>query len=178
MNILRVLLLASAVGLGGVMPAASQGANPPAAAAPSAEAIAVAKELIAMVSGDMIGDLTGKMVAQAWPTMEQALKAQFPKLDAATGAELRAEFEKQMSANVAEALIDAPTIYARHLSVAEMRDIQAFYRTPTGAKALKVMPEITAETMGQFFPRMQGMMQRVNTALTGILEKHGFPAPK
>jgi len=28
--------------------------------------------------------------------------------------------------------------------------------------------------MGNFMPRMQGMMARIDTALTGILQKHGF----
>src|SRR6266481_10155918 len=116
MNILRVVLLASAVGLGSVIPAASQGANTAPAATPSPEALAVAKELLALMSGDMIGDLTSKMVAQVWPTLEQSLRTQYPKLDAATGAEIRAEFEKQMAANVAESMNDAPAIYARHLS--------------------------------------------------------------
>jgi hypothetical protein len=179
MKILRVLLLASAAGLWGIASAASQGAPPAApAAAPPPEAVAVAKELISLMSGDMMADMTGKMVAQAWPTLEQALRQQFPKLDAATGAELRAEFEKQIAANVAESMADAPTIYARHLSVAEMRDIQAFYKTPTGIKSLKMMPQITAEVMGNFVPRMQGMMERVNLAMTGILQKHGFAPPK
>jgi hypothetical protein len=172
MKILRVVLLASAATLGGVVSAASQGAPP--AAAPSADAIAVAKELISLMSGDMMNDLTGKMVAQVWPSVEQSLRQQFPKLDAATSAELQAEFQKQMAANVTEALSDAPTIYAKYLSVAEMRDIQAFYKTPTGAKSLKLMPQITAESMGNFLPRMQGMMERVNTAMTGILQKHGY----
>ncbi|HMA74902.1 MAG TPA: DUF2059 domain-containing protein [Xanthobacteraceae bacterium] len=174
MNILRVALLALAVGLSSVLPAISQGANTAAPAAPSAEAIAVAKELMALVSGDMIADLTGKMVAQTWPTLEQSLRVKYPKLDAATSADLRAEFEKQIAANIAESMNDAPAIYARYLSVPEMRDIEAFYRTPTGAKALKLMPQITAEVMGQFLPRMQGMMDRVNTALTAVLQKHGY----
>ena len=176
MRILRVLLLASGVGLAGVVAAASQGANT-AAPAPSAEALATAKELIALMSGDMMNDLTSKMAAQVWPNIEQSLRTQFPKLDAATIAELRAELEKQMAANVAESMADAPAVYARYLTVAEMRDILAFYRTPTGAKTLKLMPQITSEVMGNFMPRMQAMMARVDTALTGILQKHGF-APK
>src|SRR5579859_6343398 len=171
MKMLRIMLLVSAAILTGAVPAAAQGAPP---AAPSAEALAVAKELISLLSGDMLADLNSKMVAQAWPSLEQALRQQFPKLDAATSAELRAEFEKQITANVAEALSDAPTIYARYLSVAEMRDIQAFYKTTTGAKSLKMMPQITAEMMGNFIPRMQGMMQSVDVAMTAILQKHGF----
>jgi uncharacterized protein len=175
MRTLRVLLLASGIGLAGVAAAAAQGANPAApASAPSAETLATAKELIALMSGDMMNDLTGKMAAQVWPNVEQSLRTQFPKIDAATVTELRAEFEKQMAANVAESMNDAPAVYARYLTVAEMRDILAFYRTPTGAKTLKLMPQITAEVMGNFMPRMQGMMARIDTALTGILQKHGF----
>jgi hypothetical protein len=173
MRILRVLLLASGVALAGVVAAASQGASP-AAPAPSAEALATAKELVALMSGDTMRDLTGRMTAQVWPNIEQSLRMQFPTIDAATIAELRAELEKQMGANVAESMDDAPAVYARYLTVAEMRDILAFYRTPTGAKTLKLLPQITSEVMGNFMPRMQGMMARIDTALTGILQKHGF----
>jgi hypothetical protein len=55
-----------------------------------------------------------------------------------------------------------------------MRDIQDFYRTPTGAKALKVLPEIMGEMMGKLGPRIQDTMQRVNVAVAGILQKHGL----
>jgi hypothetical protein len=173
MKILRVLLLASAVGMSGVVPAAAQQAAAP---APSPESIAVAKELFAIISGDMINDLTGKMITQIWPTMEQALRNQYPQIDAATSAELRAEFEKLIVADMTEYMNDAPAIYARYLTVAEMRDIQAFYRTPTGAKTLKLMPQIMGEVMGNLAPRMQGMMQRINASLTGVLQKHGYSA--
>jgi len=54
-----------------------------------------------------------------------------------------------------------------------LRKCQAFYRTPTGAKTLKLTPQISSQVMGQFFPRMQSMMVRVNSALVGILQKHG-----
>jgi uncharacterized protein len=174
MRILRTWLLASAVGIGSCLSAAAQGTTAP---PPSAEALAAAKELVTLLSGDMIGNLTRSMVAQAWPKFEQSLRARYPQLDAATGAELRTEFEKQMAENVAESLNDAPAIYARHLTVAEMRDIQAFYRTPTGAKTLTLMPQIASEVMGSFFPRIESMMQRVEAAMTGILQKHGY-APK
>ena len=179
MKIVRIVLLASAVGLGGVPggvpPAVSQGANTAAPIAePSAEAVATAKELMALIASDIVGDLTSKVIAQTWPAVEQSVRRQYPQIDAATSAELHTEFEKQISANVAESLNDAPSIYARYLTVQEMHDIEAFYRTPTGAKALKLMPQITGEMMGQFAPRMQGMMDRVNAAITAVLQKHGL----
>jgi uncharacterized protein len=173
MKILRALLLASAVGMSSGIPAAAQQA-----AAPSPEAIGEAKKLITVMSPDMIKDMNTKIFAQIWPTMEQALRTQFSTLDAATAdeikAEIRAMLEKEVIAEVTTLMDTMPAVYARYLTAAEMRDIQAFYRTPSGAKALKVMPEIMGETMGNFGPRMQGMMQRINVAVIGTLQKHGL----
>ncbi len=175
MKILRVWLLASVVGLAGAISAAAQQATSP---APSPEAIAVAKELIAITApDDMLQDMNNKMLAQFWPAMEQAMKPQFSKFDAATAAELnaevRAEFEKLMTAQMAELMDAMPAVYARYLTVDEMRQIVAFYRTPAGVKTLKVMPEIMGETMGKFAPRFPDMMQRLYVAFDGILQKHG-----
>jgi uncharacterized protein len=182
MKIVRVLLLASAAGMSGVMPAAAQQAAPPPAAAPSPgapspEALAVAKELISVLSGDMVKDLAAKTIAQAWPSIEQGLRGRYPQMDDAAVAELRAEFEKQIVANMTEHMAEAPAIYARYLTVQEMRDIQAFYRTPTGAKTLTLMPQIMGEVMGNLGPRMQGAMQRINVAFGEILKKHGLTTP-
>lgn len=171
MKILRVLLLASAAGMSGIIAAAAQQQQP---AAPSPEAIAAAKELVAVFSADMVNDLVRRMNTQVWPTIEQGLRRQYPQIDAATIDELRSEFEKLMVANMTEYMKDAPAIYARHLTVEEMRDIQAFYRSPTGAKTLKVMPQILGEIMGNLAPRLQGMMERVNVAIADILQKHGY----
>jgi hypothetical protein len=54
-----------------------------------------------------------------------------------------------------------------------MRAIQAFYRTPAGAKTLKVMPDIMGEAMSGFGPRLLGMMQRITVAVMGMLQNHG-----
>jgi hypothetical protein len=175
MKILRAALLASAVGLGAVIPAAAQQAAAP---APSPEAIAVAKELIAIMSPDMIKDMNTKMFAQMWPAMEQGLKAQFSTLDAATvddlRTEIRAVLEKEMVTEMTSLMDTMPAAYAKYLTVDDMRAIQAFYRTPAGAKTLKVMPEIMAEAMSGFTPRLQGMMQRINVGVVAVLQKHGL----
>jgi uncharacterized protein len=175
MKILRAMLLASAVGVGAVIPAAAQQAAAP---APSAEALLAAKELIAIMSPDMIKDMNTKMFAQIWPGMEQALRAQFSSLDAATAEELkneiRAVFEKELVTEMTALMDTMPAAYAKYLTVDEMHAIQAFYRTPAGAKVLKVMPEIMGEAMAGLGPRMQGMMQRMNVAFTGVLQKHGY----
>jgi hypothetical protein len=173
MRILRVLLLASAVGTAGVIPAAAQQT-----AAPSPEAIEEAKKLVAIMSPDMIKDMNSKMFGQMWPSVEQALRTQFATLDPATAEELkteiRAALEKEVIAEMTPIVDNMPAVYAKYLTVDEMRDIQAFYRTPGGAKLLKVMPEMMGEAMSSVGARMQGMVQRLNVALLGILQKHGL----
>ena len=47
---------------------------------------------------------------------------------------------------------DAPAIYARHLTAEEMREIAAFYRTPTGTKDAVVPPQILAEIFATMLP--------------------------
>jgi uncharacterized protein len=174
MKIVRAVLLASAVGLSAVIPAAAQQAAP----APSPEAIQAAKELIAIMSPDMIKDMNTKMFAQVWPAMEQGLKAQFSSLDAAAMNELKSEIhavmEKEMVTEMTALMDTMPAVYAKYLTVDDMRAIQAFYRTPVGAKTLKVMPEIMGEAMSGFGPRAQGMMQRMNVAVLGVLQKHNL----
>lgn len=170
MRNLRAVLLAWAVATGATAAAAAQDA----AAEPSAEALAAARDLVAILSGDLVQDMAGKVNVQAWPKIEQGLRSQYPNLDAATTAELRQEFENYLRRSMNEAMADAPAIYARHLSVAEMHDIETFYRTPSGAKTLRVMPLITGEVMANMAPRIQDMMQNMTTSFTGILKSHGY----
>jgi uncharacterized protein len=174
-KILRALLLASMIGASGVIPAAAQQAAGP---VPSPEAIAEAKKLVAIISPDMIKDVNTKVFAQIWPAMEQAIRGRLSTLDAAGADEIKNEirgaFETEMVAEMTALMETMPAVYARYLTADEIRDISAFYSTPAGAKALKVVPEIMGETMGSLAPRMQGMMQRINVAVIAILQKHGI----
>jgi len=91
---------------------------------PSPEALAAAKELMAVISPDMMKQLAGSISATFWPVVEQ--KARADKIDDATIGELRAEFERIQVAFASEAMNDAPPIYARHFTAADLR--AAFHR--------------------------------------------------
>jgi hypothetical protein len=88
---------------------------------PSPEALAAAKELLAILSPDMMKQLTGSITASFWPVVEQ--KARAEKIDDATIGELRAEFERIQVAFVADAMKEAPPIYARHFTADELTPI-------------------------------------------------------
>ena len=139
--------------------------------APSPEALRAAQELSAMVSGDTINQMSAAMTAQIWPNIEGSLAA---KIDAATLAELRAEFEKAVAVFANETMQMSPTVYVRNFTVQELHDIVAFYRTPTGAKALHTMPKVMSEVMAQMGPRVQAFQQDLNAKMVAILEKHGY----
>lgn len=58
-------------------------------------------------------------------------------------------------------------VYGSRLSDKELDDVMAFYRTPTGAKLIKIMPEVAGEVgkkVGTIIPQR----------LPGLLKKHGL----
>lgn len=139
--------------------------------APSPEALRTAQNLAALVSGDTTQQMSGALVAQMWGGLEAQLRG---KVDAATLSELRGELERLLAKFVGDSMKDAPAIYARHFTVAEMNDLMAFYKTPTGAKALRELPKVTAETFALVAPRMVPFQQEVTASVQAILQKHGY----
>jgi hypothetical protein len=79
-----------------------------------------------------------------------------------------------VAAFAGETMKASPAVYARNFTAPELRDIVAFYKTPTGAKALHTMPKVMGEVMAQLGPRVQAFQQELNARLLAILEKHGY----
>ena len=108
MRLLCVVLMASVL------------AGPGAARAdePSPEAIAAATELFSVISPDMTRQMTIQISNAFWPAVVQM--AQAKKIDDATLAEMRTDFERIQTAFLADAMKDAPAIYARYFTVTEL----------------------------------------------------------
>jgi hypothetical protein len=139
---------------------------------PSPEALDAAKDLMAVISPDMLKQLAASVSATFWPIVEQRAKAD--KIDDATIAELRAEFERIQFAFASDAMKDAPPIYARHFTVAELKELAAFYQTPAGSKALREMPQVMGELTANLVPRLQDVQRQTGEAFTRILHDHGY----
>ena len=139
---------------------------------PSPEALDAAKELMAVISPDMLKQLATSVSATFWPVVEQRARAD--KIDDATIAELRAEFERIQFAFASDAMKDAPPIYARHFTVDELKELTAFYQTPAGAKALREMPQVMGELTANLMPRLQEVQRQTGEAFTKILHEHGY----
>jgi hypothetical protein len=127
----------------GVLAAVVLSAAPAVPQSPSAEAMAAARELVvASRAGDQIKTLLPFIFQQIKPMIVQ------------NRPEVERDYDKimplmveEMSARIAEFAEAMTLIYARHFTVAELRQIQAFYNTPVGQKLLDRMPAIAQESM-------------------------------
>ncbi len=137
----------------------------------SPEALRAAQELAAIITGDTISQLSRTLTAQLWPRIEGQFGG---KVDGATLAEMRSEFERTLASFTAEMMKDAPAIYAKHFSAPELRDLLAFYKSPTGKKALQIMPTVMADVTTQMMPRMDAFQRDLNTRLEAVMQKHGY----
>ena len=155
-------------------PEAAPPASPAGAPQASGDALEAARELVTVISEGSKAQMISNLTAQVWPSIEQSLRAQNPKVDAAASGELRQEYERLLTEDYNKIMSDAPAIYARYLTAQEIRDVTAFYRTPSGAKALQVMPQATAEISAMSLERLQGLQERVYLAFLNILQKRGL----
>ena len=156
---IAILLIALTFGIG------------PARAQDSAEALQAANELASIISSDAVNQISRELTASFWPNLENSLKS---KVDDATLSDLRADFEHRLAQFGAEAMKDAPAIYAKYFSAQELRDITAFYRTPTGAKALQTMPKVMIEHLTGVRPKVQEFQQGMRTSVQEIMLRHGY----
>src|SRR6266702_1735017 len=60
----------------------------------SPEAMQAADELFAILSKDLLSQLTNQVTGAIWPSIERDLRTSRSNIDSATLAELRAEFER------------------------------------------------------------------------------------
>jgi hypothetical protein len=142
-----------------------------AARAQDAEALQAANELASIIAKDAVNQISRELSAGFWPNLENALKS---KVDDATLSELRAEFDRRLAQFGADAMKDAPAVYAKNFTAQELRDITAFYRTPTGAKALQTMPKVMIEYLSGVRPKVQEFQQGMRTSVQEIMQRHGY----
>ena len=142
--------------------------------APSAETLQAARELAAAASVAMVAEMTTNVTTQVWPGVEAAIRDKNPAVDAATLAELRREFEQLQVNAVVEGMSDASRIYAQYFTAGELRELLAFYRTPTGAKVLSLMPRASSDLIAGMMARLQTLSATANQRFAAILQRRGF----
>ncbi len=69
---------------------------------------------------------------------------------------------------------NAAPIYARYFTAKELRDLVAFYKSPTGKKALIAMPQASLDMVAGVAPRLQQLSENANQKFAEILKQRGF----
>jgi hypothetical protein len=159
-----------------------------AATAASGQADAAVKELLDAMD-------VRKMMTSSFTEMEktlpQMMRAQMtavinadPGADAAKKKAALAKVEQVLPAAsqaisrlfrdpalIDEMMVEIAPLYVKNYTVAELKELTAFYRTPVGRKLLALNPRLSAESMavGQRIvaPRLNGLMQEVMQSAQG-----------
>jgi hypothetical protein len=145
---------------------------------PPADALTAARELVAFMSPDMVRQMADAMEAQIWPPTESNLRQQIPSIDDAALAEIRTAISEETDKFFDQALPglveDTTQAYARHFSAAELREITVFYRTPTGGKLLRLIPQVTAEATANYMTQIPAFSANVGAVVQQILQTRGY----
>ena len=171
MRILRIVAVFAMVALCGapigLHSAAAQNAATP-------EGLQAARDLVALLNKETLHQMVSRMTEQVWPVYERGLRTKQPNISDSVVAELRREFERIQLDYISAVMADAPAIYARHFSAAELRELLAFYHTPVGEKSLRELPQIGAEAMALIMPRLPQVRTQTMDAFTKILRQRGL----
>jgi len=132
----------------------------------SPEALRTAQELAAIVTGGTIAQISHSLTAQLWPHIEGQFDS---KVDGAITNELRAEFEDALASFTAEMMQEAPAIYAKYYNAQELRDLLAFYTSPTGKKSLQAMPIVLADVTALMLPRLDAFQRDMDARITAVM---------
>ncbi|MCK9913636.1 DUF2059 domain-containing protein [Microbacteriaceae bacterium K1510] len=164
-----VAIVATLLLAGGASGAHAQSAQ----VAPNAESLQAAQELMSVLGKDTIRQMAEQITTQVWPKITHSLQAK-QSITPDQLNDLRKEYNRIQIEFMTNIMADAPVIYARHFTAAELRELLAFYRTPVGEKSIRVLPQITAETLALVVPRMQQIQTEVMNSFSKVLRQRGF----
>jgi hypothetical protein len=128
--------------------------GPVLAQSPAADAEAAARELVTTIK---LGDQFKALLPMIFKSIKPAIVQNRPDVDHDFDA-LVPIVQQKMSARISELEDAVAVVYASNFSAAELRDLIAFYKTPTGQKLLEKTPLIAQQTMaaGQKFGQSAG----------------------
>lgn len=137
----------------------------------SREALRTEQELAAIVTSGTIAQIYHRLTVQLRPHIESQFGS---KGDGATTNELQAEFERALASFTAEMLQEAPGIYAKYYNAQELRDLLAFYKSPTGRKSLQTMPIVLTDGTALMLPCLDAFQRDLDACITAVMQKHGY----
>ena len=124
----------------------------------------------ALKVGEMMGTATANQMITA---LSQQQKEVDPKMVAIIQDEVGKIMHEEFIANGFIHKISYE-IYHKYFTTMELKEMVAFYKTPTGAKMAALLPQVTQEAMLAGQKHGQTLGPKIQQRLTARLEKEGF----
>ncbi len=139
------------------------------AQSPSAETLAAARDLVVtMKATDQFNAIFPILMQSLKPAIVQDRPAVEKDFDAILPVII-----ESLRSRTTEMVDLMAAIYAQNFNVAELRDIAAFYRTPTGQEMLANLPAITQQSVVAGQKMAQSMLGDLQQRMIEELRKRG-----
>jgi hypothetical protein len=133
--------------------------------------IAAAKELMAVMHDELVGEMVDALSPSTWASIEGALKGK-ATMDAPTTRDLHAAIDPLVKEYIVRSLAEAPAIYAKRFTTDELRALTAFYKSPLGKKALWQMPKALGDLVQLAFgPKLAELQPKIEDAVKNVLRQ-------
>jgi uncharacterized protein len=152
---IRTMLGGAAVTAAAALLMAAGGAHAQAEGAVDAERLALAEKIYAMMGDQTMRSITGALKG----ALSASLKAEAGQ-DTARAQAVQAALSDSLDDMMPRVVQGTARIMARDFSAQELRDMLAFYQSPTGQAVLRRMPEVTQQSMQMSLSLLPGFMQK------------------
>jgi uncharacterized protein len=137
--------------------------------APSANALALAKEIIVLKGSSAGFDSVGPAVIDKVRLLFLQTSPMLSKDLNEVAAKLRTDY----AARFAQPLNDAAKVYASRFNEQELKDVLAFYKTPAGKKVIEEEPLIFQESMTNLDQWASTLSEEIINKMRAEMKKRG-----
>jgi uncharacterized protein len=141
------------------------------AQAPTAGAVAAARELIVVKGGALMFE---PVIPGVIETAKNSLVPTNPNLSRELN-DVAAQLRKEYEAKKAELVYEVAVIYAQHFTEQELKELVAFYKSPLGQKMLKEEPAALDQSMKRAQDWSGDFSDAVLARIRAEMAKRGHP---
>lgn len=170
-NVMRAMHRTLSIGVLALALAAASPAAFAQGAKPSAAALATAKQLVTATGATT---LFSPLIAGVIEQSKLLYLQQNPMLQKDLN-EIAAQLRTEFTPKFAEITDEVAHEYATHFTEQELKDILAFYQTPTGKKLLQEQPTVANESMKFAQDWANKLSTEVTAKMRDELKKRGHP---
>ena len=166
---IHTLIIVLVLAVSGVSPVRAQDDDQSAA-----RALELSKELVAM-SAEATEQTVDAMLAQMIPLQLQQIRRASPELTDDQMVIVEEELRLLMAEVMKDLTAQTAGLFAEAFTVAELEDILAFNKSPTGRKALRLMPQLAQQGMQMGMQSVEQKLPAAMMQLEGRLRDRGIP---